>query len=69
MAMYILHKPGVNLIGAITPDTFAVVNDPFTSGDPVSECDRTFQRKIRRVDYSWRVKKNKESAHEISRGN
>ena len=44
MAMYILHKPGVNLIDAVTRDTFAVVNDPFTSGDSVSVCDRTFQR-------------------------
>ena len=25
MAMYILHKPGVNLIGAVTRDTFTVV--------------------------------------------
>ena len=44
MAMYILHKPGDNLIGAVTRDTFTVVNDPFTAENSVSVCDRTFQR-------------------------
>ena len=55
MAMYILHKSGVNLIGAVTRDTSTVVNDPFTEGDSVSVCD----------EYSWCVEKNKESAHDI----
>ena len=44
MAMYILHQAGVNLIGTVTWDTFTVVNDPFTAGNSVNVCDRTFPR-------------------------
>ena len=34
----------LSIIGAVTGDTFTMVNDPFTAGNWRGACDRTFIR-------------------------